>query len=46
MKRRMSQEEFDVFYEAVWQIGPQARYSNPDSWLNRMSALSADKHFA
>jgi hypothetical protein len=40
MKRRMSQEEFDVFYEAIWQIGPQARYSNPESWFSLMSDAS------
>jgi len=30
----MSQEEFNLFYKAIWEIGPQIRYLNPSSWLN------------
>lgn len=32
--KRMSQQEFNRFYRAIWQTGPQVRYQNPDSWQN------------
>jgi len=30
----MSQEDFDIFYKAIWQSGPRTSYSNPDAWSN------------
>jgi hypothetical protein len=32
--KRMSKKEFNRFYSAIWQRGPQVRYQNPDAWLN------------
>jgi hypothetical protein len=34
MKNRMSEEEFTLVYDAIWESGPQVRYLNPDSWVN------------